>query len=126
MTEQLPLLFWRDVLLDAGWDAIASDVLGEVAARMDRPPGGGLWTLVVDPAGRFKLKVIHTRAGSVKAQQMQSTGLVTVAVEDRQIMSITGRLGSSVDLKLVLQELNQLAVARVGAMDSHHTEETSA
>jgi hypothetical protein len=31
-------------LLQAGWDAFASDLAGEVAARRDNLPNGGTWT----------------------------------------------------------------------------------
>ena len=45
--QGLDLVILRDLLLCAGWDAIASDLLGEIAARFDRPPDGGVWTLVI-------------------------------------------------------------------------------
>ena len=49
-TQRLDLVILRDLLLRAGWDAIATDLLGEMAARFDRPPAGGVWTLVIDRA----------------------------------------------------------------------------
>lgn len=46
------LAAWRDALRSAGWEAIASDVLGEVAARLEL--GDQIWSLVVDGAWRFR------------------------------------------------------------------------
>ncbi len=126
MTEQHLLYQWRDVLVDAGWDALANDVLGEVAARMDRAPGGGLWTLGIDHAGRFKLKVSYARPGSVETQWLSSAGLVTVAIEDRHVMTIMGRFDLSADLKLVLRDLNSLIMERVAATRVSHSQDTSA
>lgn len=126
MTEQHLLYQWRDVLVGAGWDALANDLLGEVAARMDRAPSGGLWTLGIDHAGRFKLKVTYARAGSVETQCLQSVDLVTVAIEDRHVMTIMGRLDLSADLKLVLRDLDALIMERVAAMRLSRSQDTSA
>lgn len=46
------LTAWRDALQAAGWEAITSETLGEVAARLERD--GVVWSLVVDRALRFR------------------------------------------------------------------------
>lgn len=43
---------WHDALQAAGWEAITSETLGEVAARLER--GDAVWSLVIDRARRFR------------------------------------------------------------------------
>jgi hypothetical protein len=120
------LFYWRDVLLNAGWEAIASDLLGEVAARLDRPPGGGVWTLAIDRAGRFRFRSTRASSGSVDTHQLRSGCLITLAVEDRQVLAITGRLDSSADLESILQELAQLVGDRPPSAHPGNLEDNSA
>ena len=108
----LDLVALRDLLLCAGWDAIASELLGELAARFDRPPGGGVWTLAIDRAGRFKFK--STRANDVPVETWQRRGgrVYTLALENKRILTITGHLDSAADMEPILQELELLVQGR--------------
>ena len=105
---RIDLVALRDLLLCAGWDVIASDLVGEMAARFDRPPGGGVWTLVIDRAGRFKFKSTRVSAGPVKTQQLRRGRAFAVLVEDKQVLTITGRLDSEADVEPILQDLELL------------------
>ncbi len=122
----LDLVVLRDLLLCAGWDAIASDLLGEMAARFDRPPGGGVWTLVIDRAGRFKFKSMRVSAGPVKTQQLRRGRAFALSVEDKQVLTITGRLNSEKDVEPILQDLQLLVHGREALADRAMTDADTA
>lgn len=46
------LTAWHDALRAGGWEAITSETLGEVAARLER--SDAVWSLVIDRAARFR------------------------------------------------------------------------
>ena len=123
--QGLDLVILRDLLLHAGWDAIASDLLGEMAARFDRPPGGGVSTLVIDRAGRFKFKSMRVSAGPVKTQQLRRGRAFALSVEDKQVLTITGRLDSEADVEPILQDLQLLAHGREALADRTIADEDS-
>ena len=124
-TQRLDLVILRDLLLRAGWDAIASDLLGEMAARFDRPPGDGVWTLVIDRAGRFKFKSTRVSAGPVKTQHLRRGRAFALSVEDKQILTITGRLDSEKDVEPILQDLQLLVHGREALADRTIADEDS-
>jgi len=124
--HRLDLIALRDLLLSAGWDAIANDLLGEMAARFDRPPGGGVWTLAIDRAGRFKFKSTRTSAGPVKTQQLRRGRAFALSVEDKQVLTITGRLDSEAEVEPILQDLQLLVHGRQALADRAMTDADSA
>ena len=123
--QGLDLVILRDLLLRAGWDAIVSDLLGEMAARFDRPPGDGVWTLVIDRAGRFKFKSTRVSAGPVKTQHLRRGRAFALSVEDKQILTITGRLDSEKDVEPILQDLQLLVHGREALADRTIADEDS-
>ena len=108
-SEGLDLLQLRDTLHTAGWDAIASDIVGEVAARREHVPRDGWWTLVIDRAGRFKF--IHTRpvAKSQARHVIRSQRSYRLEADAKEIMTITGRIDDMTELPSLLEDLAQLA-----------------
>jgi len=108
LAKGVDLLNLCDVLQHAGWDAVASEMLGEVAARLDHAPAGGLWTLAIDRAGRFKVTDTRVDGESVEIRRLRSGHVVTLTVEDRHISTVTGRLGSEADVQPILREFGRL------------------
>ena len=126
LAKGVDLLNLRDVLQHAGWDAIASEMLGEVAARLDHPPAGGLWTLAIDRAGRFKVTDTRVDGESVEIRHLRSGHVVSLTVEDRHISTITGRLGSEADVQPILREFGHLVYRHEAATGAEIAGEDSA
>ena len=82
-----------------------------------RPPGDGVWTLVIDRAGRFKFKSTRVSAGPVKTQHLRRGRAFALSVEDKQILTITGRLDSEKDVEPILQDLQLLVHGREALAD---------
>lgn len=106
----------RASLEQAGWDALASDLAGEVAARRDHPPAGDVWTIVVDQAGRFKFTSTWQLAQPLAVKLEGKDGRAyDLTMEKTQVMTIRGRLRSASDAPAQLRALAQLA--RLGVED---------
>ena len=93
----------------AGWDALAGDLAGEVAARRDHPPSGDVWAIVVDQAGRFKFTSTCQLAWPLAAQLEKDGRSYDLTVEKTQVMTIRGWLRSPQDVPAQLRALAELA-----------------
>lgn len=114
----LDLFGLRDQLEAAGWDAIASELTGEVAARQEHPPTGGVWALSIDRSGRMRF--VATREMLPPESRLLACGgreyrLLRKSV---QITNITSKLESPADLPAVLAQLQGLALKHVGKQSS--------
>ena len=100
---------WSLALRAAGWEALSSPVLGEVAARRER--GGRTDTLVIDHAGRFKF-VASRRVGSEAWSSFSQEGRAyDVVTEQRRAATITGVLDPRTTVELLLADLDLLSVS---------------
>jgi hypothetical protein len=101
-------------LLQAGWDAFASDLAGEVAARRENAPNGGTWTLTIDRSGRWRF--IATREiGIADGRELVRGGhVLRLLKKNQQVLTVAGNLRSQDDLPEMLVELNQLALEESG------------
>lgn len=105
-------------LQEAGWDAFASDLTGEVAARRDYPPTCGVWSLTIDRSGRWRFTAIcqSEMAGSREVERGDHT--FRVLKEMQQVLTVVGNLESREDLPGMLDELTQLAMEETSQEDS--------
>lgn len=110
----LDVINLRDQLRAAGWDAIASTEAteaGEVAARLDRPATGGVWTLVVDGSGRCRFTATRETAMPEGGKAQRGPWTFRWLRERQEILTIGTHLSRVEDLPGVLAELHALAVA---------------
>lgn len=114
----LDLSSLRNQLEAAGWDAIDSELTGEVAARQEHPPTGGVWTLSIDRSGRVRF--VATRELLPPESRLLDRGGLKFRLqrEDLQVTSIASKLESPADLPAVLGQLHGLALEHVGKLFS--------
>jgi hypothetical protein len=101
-------------LLQAGWDACASDLAGEVAARQDQAPRREAWSLVIDRSGRWRFTATH-QVGMVDSRELAQGGhRWRLTKEKQQILTVAGNLRSHDALPELLAELSRLAQEECG------------
>ena len=98
----------------AGWDAFASDLVGEVAARRDPAPGRGVWNLVIDRSGRWRFSAIQETGIADGRELVRSGHTLRLLKQQQQVLTMTGRLDSVADLPALLAELTRLALEESG------------
>jgi hypothetical protein len=111
---ELDLYLLCKQLLQAGWDAYASDLTGEVAARRDQAPRGGAWSLVIDRSGRWRFTATHQVGMPGSRELVRGDHRWRLSKENQQILTIAGNLRSHDDLPELLAELTQLALDESG------------
>lgn len=105
----LNLFHLSQQLLEAGWEAYASDMTGQVAARQDHLPHHAARTLTIDRSGRWRFTAT-SRIGMADGRElMRCDQTWRLLKETQQILTIAGRLSSQDDLPELLAELTQLA-----------------
>jgi hypothetical protein len=96
-------------LQQAGWDAFASDLAGQVAARQDQRPDRAVWALVIDRNGRWRCTITRL-VGITEARELPAgRQIVHLLDETRQITTITGMLQQATDLPELLAGLEETA-----------------
>ena len=103
------LATWHDALRAAGWEAITSETLGEVAARLER--SDAVWSLVVDRAARFRFV-----ASRPLADDAWSSGEIDVRAyagqhEYQHTITVTGRIAPDLSCDTLLADLAYVAEA---------------
>ncbi|HSN76404.1 MAG TPA: hypothetical protein VL334_15115 [Anaerolineae bacterium] len=112
--EELNLFLMCKQLLQAGWDAFASDLTGEVTARRDHLPKRGTWTLTIDRSGRWRFTATH-EIGLADGRELVRAGqTLRLLKEMQQVLTVAGNLRSQDDLPELLAELTQLAQEESG------------
>ena len=111
---QLDLHLLCQQLLQAGWDAYASDLAGEVAARRDQVSRRGAWSLVIDRSGRWRFTATHEVGIAGSRELVRGGHRWRLSKENQQILTIAGNLRSHDDLPELLAELTQLALEESG------------
>ncbi len=111
-------------LQQADWDAFASDMTGEVAARRQPAAGRDPWTLVIDRSGRWRFAATHALAAPAGREEMRGGYPLRVQRETQQLLTVMGRLADPTDLSGLLAELAQLASEESDA-STHRAEETA-
>lgn len=108
LSSGVDVLEVQELLEASGWDVLVSEASGEVAARQDQPPTGGVWSLSLDQSGRFLFTATrqgHPPDGWRIEQHGRSYQLLQ---ETRHILTITGILGNAGELHEVLQDIRAL------------------
>jgi hypothetical protein len=111
---ELDLFLLRAQLLQAGWDAFASDLTGEVVARQDRLPQHGVWSLVIDRSGRWRFTATHELGMADSRELTRSGHSWRLSKERRQILTVAGNLCSHDGLPELLAGLTQLVLEESG------------
>lgn len=111
---ELDLLLLCAQLLRAGWDAFASDLSGEVAARRDQLPQGGVWSLVIDRSGRWRFTATHEIGMGDSRELVRGGDTWRLSKKEQQVLTVAGNLRSQEDLPALLAELTQLVQAERG------------
>jgi hypothetical protein len=111
---ELDLLLLCKQLLQAGWDAFASDLTGEVAARRDHLPNRGTWSLVIDRTGRWRFTATHELGMADGRELVRGGQTLRLLKEKQQVLTVAGNLRSQDDLAELLAELTQLALEESG------------
>jgi hypothetical protein len=111
---ELDLFLLRAQLLQAGWDAFASDLTGEVAARQDRLPQHGVWSLVIDRNGRWRFNATHEIGVADSRELVRGGDTWRLSKEKHQVLTVAGTLRSQTDLPELLAQLARLALAESG------------
>ncbi len=121
----LDLFLLSRQLQQAGWDAFASDLTGEVAARQDHLPKRGAWSLVIDRAGRWRFTAT-SEIGMAHGRELVRRGHTWRLLKERQcVLTIAGRLSNQDDLADLLAELTQLALQETSPTGREAEEEPS-
>jgi hypothetical protein len=100
---------WRSSLQLAGWEAIASQALGEVAARKEQD--GAAWSLVLDRARRFKLTVARAIAPESWSEVAIGDRVYGGQHEYRHVLTVAGQLAPEQSIDSLLADLAYLAEA---------------
>lgn len=103
------LAAWRDALQEAGWEALASETLGEVAARLEKD--GQIWTLAVDRAQRFKFTATRPAAPDAWSDVEIDGRAYAGHHEYRHTLTVTGLLDSASTPAALLADLAFVAEA---------------
>lgn len=122
LSNSLDLFDLCKQLEQAGWDAFASDLVGEVAARREQLPGRGVWSLVIDRSGRWRFTATHETDLTAGRELTRGGHRFHLSKEKQQVLTVSGRLSRSDDLPQVLAELAQLALEETDQR-SHEAEE---
>lgn len=96
-------------LQQAGWDAMVSELIGEVAARREHLPDRSVWSLLIDRSGRWRFTATHQLDLTTALDPSHSGQPFHLTKETRQVLTVTGALNSSDNLPALLAELTQLA-----------------
>lgn len=121
----LDLFLLARQLQQAGWDAFASDLTGEVAARQDHLPERGAWSLVIDRGGRWRFTAT-SEISRAHSRELVRRGHTWRLLKERQcVLTIAGRLSSQDDLAELLAELTQLALQETSPTGLEAEEEPS-
>ncbi len=102
---ELDLFLLRAQLLQAGWDAFASDLTGEVAARQDRLP---------QHSGRWRFTATHEIGMADTRELTRGDQCWRLSKEKRHILTVAGNLRSHDALPELLAGLTQLALEESG------------
>lgn len=111
-------------LQQAGWDAYASDLTGEVAAQRQPAASRDVWTLVIDRSGRWRFTATHALAAPVGREELRGGYALHMQTETQQRFTILGHLTDPPDLPGLLAEL-ALATAEECGAGAHRAEETT-
>lgn len=103
------LAAWHDALRAAGWEAITSVTLGEVAARLER--GNAVWSLVVDRAARFRFTASRPLADDVWSNVEIDGRAYAGQHEYRHSVTVTGRIAPDISCATLLADLAYVAEA---------------
>lgn len=113
-TDHLDLFQLCQELRRAGWDAFASDLVGEVAGRRDPAPSRGVWTLVIDRHGRWRFSATQKTGNADGRDLVRGGHIVRLLKQHQQVLTATGRLDSAAGLPALLAELTGLALEESG------------
>ena len=103
------LAVWHDALRVAGWEAITSEALGEVAARLEQ--GDAVWTLVVDRAARFRFIASRPLADDAWSGVEIDDRAYTGHHEYRHTVTVTGQIAPDTTCDTLLADLAYVAEA---------------
>lgn len=97
-------------LQEAGWDAYASDMIGEIAARRNHPAGSGVCNLVIDSRGRWRFTATREMIPGQRRDLVRSGRPFRLQREQQEVLTVAGKLHAQADLPEVLADLAELAV----------------
>ncbi|MER2599686.1 MAG: hypothetical protein ABTQ73_09205 [Caldilineales bacterium] len=97
-------------LQEAGWDAYASDLIGEIAARRTHPAGRGICNLVIDSRGRWRFTATREIVPGQRQDLVRSGRSFHLQQEQQEVLTVAGKLHTQAELSEVLADLTQLAV----------------
>ena len=100
---------WHDALRAAGWEAITSETLGEVAARLEQ--GDVVWSLVIDRAARFRFVAARRLAADAWSDIEIDDRSYAAQHEYRHTVTVTGQIGPDLAPETLLADLAFVAEA---------------
>lgn len=103
------LAAWHDALRAAGWEAITSETLGEVAARLEREDE--VWSLVIDRAARFRFTASRPLAADAWSDVEIDGRCYTGQHEYRHTVTVTGLIEPDLAPDTLLADLAFVAEA---------------
>ncbi|HRX02086.1 MAG TPA: hypothetical protein P5148_02970 [Anaerolineae bacterium] len=103
------LAMWHDALRAAGWEAITSETLGEVAARLEQ--GDIVWSLVIDRAARFRFVAARPLAADAWSDIEIDDRSYAAQHEYRHTVTVTGQIGPDLAPETLLADLAFVAEA---------------
>lgn len=105
------LMAVRAGLLSQGWDVIGGPERGELAARLEHPAPGSVWSLTVDRSGRFRFTATRLAQPPDTRQVHLGDRVYRVLREQQESLIILGALRSAGELSQLLSDLADLARA---------------
>ncbi len=109
-SPDLDLDLLRQELLTAGWDALTG--VDQIVARLENPPGRGIWTLALDRSGRFRFAVTRKTIAPEGNIAERRGHLYRVLREDQRILTIIGRLDPAESLSQLVNDLRDILTER--------------
>jgi len=103
------LATWHDDLRAAGWEAITSETLGEVAARLERDDA--VWSLVIDHAARFRFVASRPLTADAWSGVEIEGRAYSGQHEYRHTVTVTGRIEPGISCDTLLADLAYVAEA---------------
>ncbi|MEZ4767497.1 MAG: hypothetical protein R2844_03620 [Caldilineales bacterium] len=103
------LATWHDALRAAGWEAITSETLGEIAARLEQ--GRAVWSLVVDRAARFRFTASQPLADDAWSSVEIDGRAYAGHHEYRHTVTVTGHILPDTTCAMLLADLAFVAEA---------------
>jgi hypothetical protein len=103
------LTAWHDALRAAGWEAISSEAVGEVAARLER--GNAVWSLVIDRAARFKFTAERPLASEAWSEVEIDGRLYAGHHQYQHTVTVTGLIEPGLSPDSLLADLAHVAEA---------------